>query len=65
MAGYCALYVHEFWFAVLQWMSVHWRSDPCYAAYGVDGSECSFRIYLSEVSTGGDTEVRGGAGLQG
>lgn len=27
-----------------------WRSDPCYASYGVDGSTCSFFIYLSEVS---------------
>lgn len=27
-----------------------WRSDPCYADYGVDGTSCSFFIYLSEVS---------------
>ena len=26
-----------------------WQSDPCYASYGVDGSECSFLMYLSEV----------------
>ena len=30
-------------------MQTHWRSDECYAGYGVDGSLCSFRMYLSEV----------------
>ena len=30
-------------------MRDHWRADACYAEYGVDGSECSFRVYLSEV----------------
>lgn len=30
-------------------MRSRWTSDPCYAFYGVDGSECSFLIYLSEV----------------
>uniref|UniRef100_A0A672P342 alpha-1,6-mannosyl-glycoprotein 6-beta-N-acetylglucosaminyltransferase n=1 Tax=Sinocyclocheilus grahami TaxID=75366 RepID=A0A672P342_SINGR len=25
-----------------------WTSDPCYSFYGVDGSDCSFLIYLSE-----------------
>lgn len=33
----------------LQWMRQMWRSDPCYSSYGVDGSECSFVMYLSEV----------------
>ncbi|CAG02676.1 unnamed protein product, partial [Tetraodon nigroviridis] len=33
----------------LQWMRARWTSDPCYAYYGVDGSDCSFLIYLSEV----------------
>lgn len=32
-----------------QWMRARWTSDPCYAFYGVDGSDCSFLIYLSEV----------------
>uniref|UniRef100_A0A8C6P8B6 alpha-1,6-mannosyl-glycoprotein 6-beta-N-acetylglucosaminyltransferase n=1 Tax=Nothobranchius furzeri TaxID=105023 RepID=A0A8C6P8B6_NOTFU len=31
------------------WMRTRWTSDPCYAFYGVDGSDCSFLIYLSEV----------------
>ena len=26
-------------------------SDNCYAQFGVDGSDCSFRVYLSEVET--------------
>ncbi|KAJ3601138.1 hypothetical protein NHX12_032111, partial [Muraenolepis orangiensis] len=30
-------------------MRARWTSDPCYAFYGVDGSECSFLVYLSEV----------------
>uniref|UniRef100_A0A667X3W9 alpha-1,6-mannosyl-glycoprotein 6-beta-N-acetylglucosaminyltransferase n=1 Tax=Myripristis murdjan TaxID=586833 RepID=A0A667X3W9_9TELE len=34
----------------LKWMKDMWRSDSCYANYGVDGSTCSFFIYLSEVS---------------
>ncbi|XP_039613233.1 alpha-1,6-mannosylglycoprotein 6-beta-N-acetylglucosaminyltransferase A [Polypterus senegalus] len=33
----------------LKWMKDMWRSDPCYASYGVDGSTCSYFIYLSEV----------------
>ena len=33
-----------------QWMKTNWKTDPCYAAYGVDGTPCSFRKYLSEVS---------------
>ena len=36
---------------LFQWMKNMWRSDPCYAEYGVDGSTCSFFIYLSEVSS--------------
>ncbi|TRY65424.1 hypothetical protein DNTS_015568, partial [Danionella cerebrum] len=31
------------------WMRARWTSDPCYAFYGVDGSDCSFLVYLSEV----------------
>lgn len=38
-----------FFFAPLQWMRARWTSDPCYAFFGVDGTECSFLIYLSEV----------------
>ncbi|XP_029456257.1 alpha-1,6-mannosylglycoprotein 6-beta-N-acetylglucosaminyltransferase B isoform X2 [Rhinatrema bivittatum] len=33
----------------VEWMRARWSSDPCYAFYGVDGTECSFLIYLSEV----------------
>ncbi|VDI52327.1 alpha-1,3(6)-mannosylglycoprotein beta-1,6-N-acetyl-glucosaminyltransferase, partial [Mytilus galloprovincialis] len=33
----------------VMWMRQMWKSDPCYGAYGVDGSECSFVMYLSEV----------------
>uniref|UniRef100_A0A674PMW8 alpha-1,6-mannosyl-glycoprotein 6-beta-N-acetylglucosaminyltransferase n=1 Tax=Takifugu rubripes TaxID=31033 RepID=A0A674PMW8_TAKRU len=33
----------------LTWMKEMWRSDSCYSNYGVDGSTCSFFIYLSEV----------------
>ncbi|KAM5126083.1 uncharacterized protein ACOB7L_006381 [Callospermophilus lateralis] len=32
----------------IKWMKDMWRSDCCYADYGVDGSTCSFFIYLSE-----------------
>ena len=32
-------------------MRGHWKTDPCYAHYGVDGSECSFRVYLSELES--------------
>ncbi|OBS72070.1 hypothetical protein A6R68_13353, partial [Neotoma lepida] len=32
----------------IKWMKDMWRSDPCYADYGVDGTPCSFFIYLSE-----------------
>ncbi|XP_030627818.1 alpha-1,6-mannosylglycoprotein 6-beta-N-acetylglucosaminyltransferase A [Chanos chanos] len=33
----------------MKWMKDMWRSDACYSNYGVDGSTCSFFIYLSEV----------------
>ncbi|CAG5947748.1 unnamed protein product [Menidia menidia] len=33
----------------VDWMRARWTSDPCYAFYGVDGSDCSILIYLSEV----------------
>ncbi|XP_076443774.1 alpha-1,6-mannosylglycoprotein 6-beta-N-acetylglucosaminyltransferase A-like [Babylonia areolata] len=33
----------------LEWMRNMWKSDPCYEAHGVDGSDCSFIMYLSEV----------------
>ncbi|XP_067117067.1 alpha-1,6-mannosylglycoprotein 6-beta-N-acetylglucosaminyltransferase A [Osmerus mordax] len=32
----------------IKWMKDMWRSDSCYNNYGVDGSTCSFFIYLSE-----------------
>ncbi|KAI0216419.1 Alpha-1,6-mannosylglycoprotein 6-beta-N-acetylglucosaminyltransferase A [Lamellibrachia satsuma] len=35
----------------MAWMRAHWKSDPCYAKLGVDGSECSFQVYLSEVES--------------
>ena len=30
-------------------MRDHWTVDTCYAQYGVDGSQCSIRVYLSEI----------------
>ncbi|KAK7507475.1 hypothetical protein BaRGS_00001410 [Batillaria attramentaria] len=33
----------------IEWMRHMWKSDVCYAAHGVDGSDCSFMMYLSEV----------------
>ncbi|KAL3854035.1 hypothetical protein ACJMK2_013317 [Sinanodonta woodiana] len=33
----------------IEWMKQMWKSDPCYSNYGVDGSLCSFIMYLSEV----------------
>ena len=30
-------------------MRARWTSDPCYAFFGVDGTECSVLLYLSEV----------------
>ncbi|XP_013880322.1 alpha-1,6-mannosylglycoprotein 6-beta-N-acetylglucosaminyltransferase A [Austrofundulus limnaeus] len=35
----------------LKWMKDMWKSDPCYSSYGVNGSLCSFIIYLSEVES--------------
>nr|VZI41834.1 unnamed protein product [Spirometra erinaceieuropaei] len=32
-----------------KWMRTSWKQHPCYAEAGVDGSECSFLKYLSEV----------------
>lgn len=47
----CIVWADIKWFSFsLQWMKSFWKSDACYAQYGVDGSDCSFRIYLSEVS---------------
>ncbi|CAL1529052.1 unnamed protein product [Lymnaea stagnalis] len=33
----------------IEWMQKMWKSDPCYKGYGVDGSNCSIIMYLSEV----------------
>uniref|UniRef100_A0A3Q3JG50 alpha-1,6-mannosyl-glycoprotein 6-beta-N-acetylglucosaminyltransferase n=1 Tax=Monopterus albus TaxID=43700 RepID=A0A3Q3JG50_MONAL len=33
----------------LKWMKEMWETDPCYKSFGVDGSLCSFLIYLSEI----------------
>ncbi|XP_066264116.1 alpha-1,6-mannosylglycoprotein 6-beta-N-acetylglucosaminyltransferase A-like isoform X1 [Branchiostoma lanceolatum] len=35
----------------MEWMKGFWTSDPCYADYGVDGSTCSFLVYLSEIES--------------
>ncbi|XP_046860025.1 alpha-1,6-mannosylglycoprotein 6-beta-N-acetylglucosaminyltransferase A-like isoform X2 [Xenia sp. Carnegie-2017] len=36
----------------VQWMREHWKSDPCYETdFGVNGTLCSFLIYLSEVES--------------
>ncbi|XP_023674901.1 alpha-1,6-mannosylglycoprotein 6-beta-N-acetylglucosaminyltransferase B-like [Paramormyrops kingsleyae] len=32
----------------VEFLRASWRSDPCYAFYGVDGSTCSILAYLSE-----------------
>ncbi|KAM9837962.1 alpha-1,6-mannosylglycoprotein 6-beta-N-acetylglucosaminyltransferase B-like [Aulostomus maculatus] len=32
----------------VQFLQVHWQSDPCYAFYGVDGTTCSILTYLSQ-----------------
>ena len=32
-------------------MRAHWKSDACYAQFGVDGTDCTFRVYLSEVES--------------
>ncbi|XP_066929864.1 alpha-1,6-mannosylglycoprotein 6-beta-N-acetylglucosaminyltransferase A-like [Clytia hemisphaerica] len=31
------------------WMKKFWTSDPCYQALGVNGTICSFIVYLSEI----------------
>ncbi|XP_065834135.1 alpha-1,6-mannosylglycoprotein 6-beta-N-acetylglucosaminyltransferase A-like isoform X2 [Oscarella lobularis] len=33
----------------IKWMANFWKSDSCYAQYGVDGTQCSFLRYLGEV----------------
>lgn len=33
------------------WMEKMWRQDTCYQDYGVDGTICAFRIYLSHVES--------------
>ncbi|KAM3720366.1 Alpha-1,6-mannosylglycoprotein 6-beta-N-acetylglucosaminyltransferase [Dirofilaria immitis] len=33
----------------MQWMKKGWKTHECYASYGINGTFCSFRIYLSEV----------------
>ncbi|KAM6934542.1 alpha-1,6-mannosylglycoprotein 6-beta-N-acetylglucosaminyltransferase A-like [Xenentodon cancila] len=35
----------------LKWMKEMWKTNPCYSSYGVNGSFCSFVIYLSEVES--------------
>ncbi|XP_069389486.1 alpha-1,6-mannosylglycoprotein 6-beta-N-acetylglucosaminyltransferase A-like isoform X2 [Paralichthys olivaceus] len=35
----------------LKWMKEVWRTDPCYGSNGVNGSLCSFIIYLSEIES--------------
>ncbi|VDL96502.1 unnamed protein product [Schistocephalus solidus] len=37
-------------FEKLKWMRESWKKYPCYAEAGVDGSECSFLKYLSELN---------------
>ncbi|KAH8850059.1 Alpha-1,6-mannosylglycoprotein 6-beta-N-acetylglucosaminyltransferase B [Schistosoma japonicum] len=34
----------------IDWLRKHWTTHSCYSELGVDGSECSFVRYLSEVS---------------
>ncbi|XP_029650594.1 alpha-1,6-mannosylglycoprotein 6-beta-N-acetylglucosaminyltransferase A-like isoform X2 [Octopus sinensis] len=40
---------HPFCTGKLEWMRRMWKTHPCYKLYGVDGTECSFLMYLSEV----------------
>nr|XP_043907467.1 alpha-1,6-mannosylglycoprotein 6-beta-N-acetylglucosaminyltransferase A-like isoform X2 [Solea senegalensis] len=35
----------------LKWMSENWETEPCYGRHGVNGSLCSFIIYLSEIES--------------
>ncbi|XP_071822891.1 alpha-1,6-mannosylglycoprotein 6-beta-N-acetylglucosaminyltransferase A-like isoform X2 [Apostichopus japonicus] len=32
-----------------EWMRMFWNSDKCYGYHGVDGTDCSIFLYLSEV----------------
>lgn len=32
----------------VEFLRLHWKSDPCYAFYGVDGTTCSILKYLSQ-----------------
>ena len=55
-----------------QWMMDHWETDKCYAEHGVDGTQCSMQIYLSEVcyiipyfqTLGKNVSPKGGKGVQ-
>ncbi|XP_076008187.1 alpha-1,6-mannosylglycoprotein 6-beta-N-acetylglucosaminyltransferase B-like [Genypterus blacodes] len=33
----------------VEFLQARWRSDPCYAFYGVDGTTCSILTYLSQI----------------
>lgn len=33
----------------MEWMAGNWQIDKCYAELGVDGSQCSLQVYLSEI----------------
>ncbi|XP_068610972.1 alpha-1,6-mannosylglycoprotein 6-beta-N-acetylglucosaminyltransferase B-like [Brachionichthys hirsutus] len=33
----------------VEFLQAHWKSDSCYAFYGVDGSTCSILTYLSQI----------------
>ncbi|CAH8485961.1 unnamed protein product [Schistosoma bovis] len=35
----------------IEWLRISWQTHSCYAELGVDGSECSFLRYLSEVES--------------
>ena len=40
-----------FKYFLFQWMRQFWKSDPCYEKeHGVNGTICSFIVYLSEAS---------------
>lgn len=43
------LTLYPFCLQKMNWMKRGWRQDACYESYGVNGSLCSFRVYLSEV----------------
>ncbi|CAI4221643.1 unnamed protein product [Auanema sp. JU1783] len=40
---------HPNCYTKFRWMLEHWRSHSCYEEYGVDGSACSVRSYLSTI----------------